>query len=93
MPRWLTRMLRMSAIGLGITLMLLAGINLYAMHQLFDASVEHQLGFTAAELRPLFYVLAVIGLLVALLGALVRLPASWQQAAARPRPLRPPKSR
>lgn len=67
-------MLRMSVVGIGVTMMLLAGINLYAMHALFDASVEHQLGFTAAELRPLFYVLALIGLCLALLGALLRIP-------------------
>lgn len=74
MPRWLIRMLRMSVFGIGITLVLLAGINLWAMHELFDASVEHQLGIKAEELRPLFYVLALIGSLMALLGALVPEP-------------------
>lgn len=90
MPPWMTRMLRMSAIGLGITLMLLAGINLYAMHALFDASVENQLGFSAAELRPLFYLLGGIGLLLALLGFFVRLPPSWMRPVE---PRRQPKSR
>ncbi|MDB4385680.1 hypothetical protein N9Z12_06505, partial [Opitutaceae bacterium] len=74
MPRWLIRMIRMSVIGIGVTMVLLAGINLWAMHALFDASVEHQLGITADELRPLFYVLALIGVLMALLGALVPVP-------------------
>jgi hypothetical protein len=67
-------MLRMSVIGIGVTMVLLAGINLWAIHALFDASVEHQLGMTAEELRPLFYVLALIGFLMALLGAIVRVP-------------------
>jgi len=78
-------MLRMSAIGLGITMMLLAGINLYALHALVDASVENQLGFSASELRPLFHVLAAIGFLLMLLGFLVRLPESWKMVPARPR--------
>ena len=67
-------MLRMSVIGIGVTMVLLAGINLWAIHALFDASVEHQLGMTAEELRPLFNVLALIGFLMALLGAIVRVP-------------------
>ncbi|MBT5903048.1 MAG: hypothetical protein HOH58_13170 [Opitutaceae bacterium] len=74
MPKWIIRMLRMSVIGIGVTMVLLAGINLWAIHALFDASVEHQLGMTAEELRPLFYVLALIGFLMALLGAIVRVP-------------------
>jgi len=73
-PKWIIRMLRMSVIGIGVTMVLLAGINLWAIHALFDASVEHQLGMTAEELRPLFYVLALIGFLMALLGAIVRVP-------------------
>ncbi len=83
MPRWITRMLRMSAIGLGVTMILLAGINLYAMHALFDASVENQLGFSASELRPLFYVLGTIGLMLLLLGIFVRIPKSWLKAPPR----------
>ena len=85
MPRWITRMLRMSAIGLGVTMMLLAGINLYAMHALFDASVENQLGFSASELRPLFYLLGSIGRIFLLLGIFVRMPKSWLKAPPKPK--------
>jgi hypothetical protein len=74
MPRWLIRALRMSVIGFGICLALLAGINLWAVHALFDASVEHQLGFTAKEVRPIFYALGLIGLIIATVGALVPVP-------------------
>jgi hypothetical protein len=84
MPVWMTRMLRMSAIGLGVTMMLLAGINLYAMHALFDVSVENQLGVTPAELRPLFYILMAIGLFVALMGIFARVPQSWLKAEPLP---------
>lgn len=80
MPRWLINMLRMSVIGVGVTMMLLAGINLYALHQLFDVSAENQLGFSATELRPLFYVLAIIGASLTLLGALVRVPKALLEA-------------
>lgn len=54
------------------------------MHALFDASVEHQLGITADELRPLFYVLALIGFLMALLGALVPVPKAMLAQAKSP---------
>ena len=74
MPRWLIRALRMSVIGFGVCLALLAGINLWAVHALFDASVEHQLGFTAEEVRPIFYALGLIGLIIATVGALVPVP-------------------
>ena len=84
MPRWLIRMVRMSVIGIGVTMVLLAGINLWAMHALFDASVEHQLRITADELRPLFYVLALIGFLMALLGALVPVPKAMLAQAKSP---------
>ena len=80
MPRWLKRMLRMSVIGIGVTLMLLAVVNLYAIHALFDESFENQLGFTASELRPLLYLLALIGLCITLLGALARVPKGLRQA-------------
>lgn len=82
MPKWLTRMLRMSFIGLGITLALLAAINLWALHALFDASVENQLGISAAELRPLFYALGAFGVLLAVFASLVRIPQSWLKAKA-----------
>lgn len=74
MPRWLLRALRMCVIGFGVSLTLLAGINLWAVHALFDVSVEQQLGLTAAEVRPIFYALGTAGLLIALVGALVPVP-------------------
>jgi len=86
MPKWLVKYLRMSFIGVGVTMTLLAGINLWALHALFDASVENQLGITAAELRPLFYALGAIGIVLAVFAALVRIPQSWLKAQpAKPR--------
>ncbi len=67
-------MLRMSVIGIGVSFMLIAGIFLWSIHSLYDVSFERQLGYPADEIRPLFYVMALIGFLMALLGALVPVP-------------------
>ncbi|GAB5560119.1 MAG: hypothetical protein SynsKO_17660 [Synoicihabitans sp.] len=83
MPKWLARALRMSFIGMGVSLTVMAAIGLWVLDAVFDVSFEHQLGISAAELRPICYVLGAIGILLALFAATVRLPQKWLRAEAR----------
>ncbi|WED66897.1 hypothetical protein PXH66_08545 [Synoicihabitans lomoniglobus] len=66
----MNRLFRMTSIGIGATLLMSAAVNFVAIEKLFDASVEHQLGMTKADMRWLYYGFATFGLLFVLLGAL-----------------------
>lgn len=66
----------MGCIGTGATMVTSAIINFVAIDRLFDASVEQQLGLTAADLRGFCYALGSVGLLFILFGALCPLPAA-----------------
>lgn len=78
-------MLRMGCIGVGATLLMSAVVNFIAIEQLFDETVERELGMTAADMRGLYYVLGGFGLGFVLLGAFCPLP----KPVAR-KPLPPP---
>ncbi len=64
----------MSFVGVGIVVAVLAGVGLWAIHALFDASVEHQLGITAAEARRLMYGFMTVGSIIAVVAIFVRIP-------------------
>lgn len=88
---WLRRLLRMSVIGLGASLVAGAVVNMVAIDRLFDASVEHQLGITRAEMRHFYYALGGVGLALIGVGALI--PARWLGAgsgSAKVKPARRP---
>jgi len=84
MPKCLVRFIRLSFIGLGVSLMLMAGFGLWALHAVFDASFEHQLGWGASEIRPLFYVMGSAGILLVVVSSLVRIPRKWLAVEAPP---------